>query len=172
MQLTLTRGRAQAGFSMIEVLVTVVVIAIGLLGVAKMQAASVSNTQVARTRSLVALQASSLASMMHGNRGYWGGTSAPTSLTLSGAGSTSPCTTSAPCITPTAMANGDILLWKAGIFAQIPTYNATVACTPTATPVTCLITLTWTEKTVAINTSTAAAAAQQTSAPFTLLVTP
>ena len=53
MQLTPTRGRAHAGFSMIEVLVTVVVIAIGLLGVAKMQAASVSNTQVARLRSLV-----------------------------------------------------------------------------------------------------------------------
>ena len=80
MQLTpIARRRAQAGFSMIEVLVTVVVVSVALLGVAKMQAASVSNTQVARMRSLGALQAESLASLMHSDAAYWGSTSAPTS---------------------------------------------------------------------------------------------
>src|SRR5204863_9281896 len=63
--------RFLAGFSLLEVLVTLIVIAIGLLGLAKTQAAAVSNTQVSRVRSLIALQAESLAGAMHGNRGYW-----------------------------------------------------------------------------------------------------
>ena len=56
------RGRSPRGFSMIEVLITIVVITVALLGAAKMQAAAVSNTQVARVRSLISLQAGSLAS--------------------------------------------------------------------------------------------------------------
>ena len=38
---------------------------------AKMQAAALSNTAVASTRSLAAIEAASLASSMHANRGYW-----------------------------------------------------------------------------------------------------
>ena len=46
------------GFTLIEVLVAVVVIAIGLLGIAKMQALAYASTSTASLRSLVALQAS------------------------------------------------------------------------------------------------------------------
>ncbi len=60
------------GFSLLEVMVAVVVICIGLLGIAKMQAMALSNTNMSRQRSLAALEAASIASAMHANRVYWG----------------------------------------------------------------------------------------------------
>jgi type IV pilus assembly protein PilV len=77
-------GRA-AGFSLVEVLVALIVISVGLLGVAKMQALALSNTSSARMRSLASIQAASLASSMHVNRSYWvsvvGGTAALVTVT-------------------------------------------------------------------------------------------
>ena len=69
------------GFSLVEVMVAVVVICTGLLGIAKLQALSLSNTSTARLRSLAALEAASLASAMHSNRQYWASTP-PTSITV------------------------------------------------------------------------------------------
>lgn len=60
----ISRRRAR-GFSMVEVLVSMVIAAIGLLGFAKLQAAALSNSQTARTRSLVAVQTASLAAAMN-----------------------------------------------------------------------------------------------------------
>src|SRR6266446_2556532 len=79
-----TIHRRNTGFSLIEVLVTLVVVAIGLLGLAKMQAAAISNTQVSRVRSLIALQTESLASAMHGNRTYWAAGVAPATFSATG----------------------------------------------------------------------------------------
>jgi type IV pilus assembly protein PilV len=64
------RSLAQ-GFTLVEVMVALIVIAIGTLGIAKMQALALSNTGASRTRALAAIEASSLASAMHVNRAYW-----------------------------------------------------------------------------------------------------
>src|ERR1700733_15964795 len=64
------------GFSLIEVMVAILIISIGLLGVAKMQALSLSNTGNSRLRALAAVEAGSIASMMQADRGYW--TTVPT----------------------------------------------------------------------------------------------
>ena len=60
-----------AGFSIIEVMIALFVISIGLLGIAKLEASSISSTNVANRRSLAAIEAASLAASMHVNRGYW-----------------------------------------------------------------------------------------------------
>jgi type IV pilus assembly protein PilV len=169
--------RRSAGFSMIEVLVTMLVVSIGLLGIAKMQAAAVSNTQVARVRSLIALQAGSLASFMHGNPGYWA--NGPTSFTATGATITdatgvltvtSPDCASAVC-TPAQLAAYDVHYWVDKFNGQFPSYTAAVNCAGTS--VTCNITLTWVENYIAINRSTAALTAGQTATQsFTLYVQP
>ena len=69
------------GFSLVEVMVAVVVICIGLLGIAKMQAMALSNTNMSRQRSLAAIEAASMASAMHSNQLYW--TTFPAGFTVS-----------------------------------------------------------------------------------------
>lgn len=169
------------GFSLIEVLITMVIAAIGLLGLAKMQAAALSNTQVSRSRSLIALQAGSLASSMHGNPGYWAAGLAPATVTASGTTvvdatgvltGTTNCTTSV--CTAGQLAAFDFNSWVVGLNQHFPTYTATVNCTIAAgAPIACSINLTWTEKYVAVSYATAASAGSQASIQsFTLRVEP
>jgi type IV pilus assembly protein PilV len=73
-----THKRLARGFSLVEVLVALIIIAVGLLGIAKMQALLLADTGVSRLRTLVALEASSLAASMHANADYWA--VAPTTL--------------------------------------------------------------------------------------------
>ena len=172
----------QHGYGLIEVLISIIVVAIGLLGLAKMQALALSNTQVSGGRSLVALQAASLAAAMHGNKGYWQITSSVTTplnppclTTCSFSGSatitdststlTTPrstaCTVAAPC-TPANIAALDIQTWMTNINLQVPNYSATVNCTNTTTsPTTCTIAVTWREKSMGMNQTTASLMAAQ-----------
>lgn len=173
--------RCVTGFSLLEVMVTCAIVAIGLLGVAKMTAAAISNTQVARVRSLIALQADSLAAAMHGNPGYWAAGLAPASFSASSTSVTDAghvldqtvdCT--AGTCTPAQLAADDVQTWARNLDAQFKGYAATVTCTnASGAPVNCTITLTWSEKVVAINRTTAAASAvQQSTQRYALHVQP
>lgn len=187
MQLTMHRRQA-AGFSLIEALITMVVVGVGLLGLAKIQAAAVGNTQISRVRSLVALQTESLAAAMHGNRAFWaaGGT-APATFSVAGQTVTDSsnvlnqtlapgqCLTGSPC-TPQQLAAYDVQQWASTMNGNFHGYGATVNCTTTVgVPVNCNITVTWNEKYIAVNTPTAsaaAAAAPTTQQSFTVYVQP
>jgi len=77
------RARARTGgFSLVEVMVAVIVICVGLLGIAKMQALALSNTSTSRLRALAAIQAAGLAAAMHSNREYWAGATPPVTTTF------------------------------------------------------------------------------------------
>ncbi|TLY62557.1 MAG: prepilin-type N-terminal cleavage/methylation domain-containing protein [Gammaproteobacteria bacterium] len=76
------------GFSLVEVMVAVIVICVGLLGIAKLQALSLSNTTTSRLRALAAIQVASVAAAMHSNRQYWGNTP-PNTVTVTGTAITS-----------------------------------------------------------------------------------
>src|ERR1700759_974300 len=112
--------RNAAGFSLIEVLVALIIISVGLLGVARMQALSLSNTNAARLRSLAAIEAASLASAMHADRAYWSAnyptiTVAGTAITSSDGGLTTAvnCNSgggTAPC-NATQLAAADLNEW-------------------------------------------------------------
>jgi type IV pilus assembly protein PilV len=65
------------GFTLVEVMVALIVIAIGMLGIAKMQGLALSSTGASRSRALAAIEASGLAGAMQANRAYW---SAATSI--------------------------------------------------------------------------------------------
>lgn len=176
--------RTHSGFSLIEVLVTVVVITVGVLGAVKMQTSAIASTQASRVRSLIALQAGSLASAMYGNSAFWSNHSlVPSELGSRGGVITSDSSgtlalASASCdsvaCTPAQLAAHDLRTWSQGINRQIPGYSAAVSCTQvTSDPVTCTIRLDWTEKYVAINRSTGASSvAQTTTQSFTLHVQP
>ena len=155
---------SQRAFTLIEVMIAVLVTAIGLLGLAKMQALSISSTHGAGGRSLMAVQVGSLVAAMHANKAFWASSSAPTEFTASGvtvAGSTtlstavSACSASIPC-SANNLAAYDVQTWVAGMNTQFPTYTAKVNCT--SPPVSCEIYVTFTENTIALNNSTAAAA--------------
>jgi type IV pilus assembly protein PilV len=179
MHMTAARSNAGArGFSLIEVLVALIVVSVGLLGIAKMQAIAYSSTGVASKRSLAAIEAASLASSMHANRAYWSVSGvAPAITTITGAvvvSSTDPglvgavdCTAAGavPC-TPQQIAaydlNAPVSGWAPSLQSLLGASDqATIACVnpaPPQTPVTCTVTISWSENQVALNTQEAAAA--------------
>ena len=163
------KRRAAAGFSLVEVLVALIVISIGLLGIAKLQAVALSSTSTGGKRALAAIQAASLASSMHADRAYWCLAAtlgclgpAPATATVTGATVSSAsdprlvsgadCWNSRPC-TAVNMAAYDLTNWAVSAQSMLPSYVATIACPlpPANYPLTCTITLTWTENTVAAN---------------------
>ena len=164
------------GFSLVEVLVALLVISVGLLGVAKMQALALSNTASARLRSLAAIQAASLASSMHADRAYWANATPPLKAGVASAVATSSTDANlqaaltaaaalnpaanycvqgapnsvAPC-QPAQLAAADLQSWAADLSALIPSATATITCD--ANPLTCTITLLWRENLVAVNST-------------------
>ena len=165
------------GFSLVEVLVALVVLGVGLLGIAKLESAAFSNTSTAARRSLAALEADSLAATMHVNRGYWtsGDVSnaaivvqANTVTVASGAGATLAASVAAnlSCTSATAspslcgvadVAAYDIRQWGLALQSLLPNYTATIAC-GNVNPARCTITITWVENAVAVNSQEASAA--------------
>jgi type IV pilus assembly protein PilV len=144
---------------MVEVLVALVVCSIGLLGLAKMESLALASTDVAGTRSIAAIEAASLAAMMHANRGYWASSSVPASITITAASnpyaSAGACTTpGTSACTPILMASYDLQQWAVGLQALLPGYSAVIACAApvvSVSPASCTITINWIENAVAIN---------------------
>lgn len=160
-----------AGFSLVEVMVALIVLSVGLLGIAKMQALALSSTTSARMRSLAALEAASLASTMSADRAYWANVTVDPNVTFSSGTITATgdaalqLKATCPC-TPPQIAFGDLSAWVADLNLQLPNVQGTVSCPlPPAgappTPVSCAISLKWTEQQVVSN-------AQQTSTPTTV----
>ena len=154
---------AQKGFTLVEVLVALIVISIGLLGIAKMQALSLASTGTARMRSVAALEAASMAAMMHANRTYWAAiTGSTVTVTVTVANSTlytssdttvttpADCNATATC-SPAALAGYDLNRWATSLKQTMPTNTtATITCpggTATA-PVSCTLQVNWTENLV------------------------
>ena len=67
---TLHRGRAsrQSGASLLEVLVSVLILAIGLLGIAALQSITLKNTQSSSERTAAIIQSYAMLDMMRANR--------------------------------------------------------------------------------------------------------
>jgi type IV pilus assembly protein PilV len=161
--------RSAAGYSLVEVMVALVVTCIGVLGIAKLQALSLSNATTSRLRSLAAMEAASLAAAMHSNRQYWGDTP-PASINVAanvvtssdatlqadaGAGLGACVGTNngvAQC-TPVQLAGYDVENWVNDLNALLPNATATILCPPLATtgPASCTIQMSWSEQAVNSN---------------------
>jgi type IV pilus assembly protein PilV len=153
------------GFTLLEVMVSLIIISIGLLGIAKIHALAYSSTAAASTRSLVALQAAGLASSMHADRTYWGFGVQPATVNITGAfggafaiddaGLNTPanCYFPAPACTPDVMAAFDLQNYGTALSAALPNSQpkTTITCAVVNQPVTCTILVTWSEKQVAVN---------------------
>lgn len=156
------------GFSLVEVLIALLVLSVGLLGIAKMEALALSSTSVASRRALAAVEAASLADSMHANRGYWG-TAANVAITIAGTTiSNGPGAAAADCSSGGAnapcsaanLASYDLQSWANALSALLPSDQATVTCN-TSTPLECSIQIQWSEQAVGMNN----AQTQSTSTP-------
>lgn len=198
----LIKHPANKGFTLVEVMVAVIVTAVGLLGLAKMQALAISATKNSGSRSLIALQTESLAGMMHANKAYWANPTAGVLPGFTASGTTisndatgvlnappgNNCTVPGPLsCTPQQLAAVDVLSWITDLNTQFPTYNAKVICTgdtgftpvtladlaPPPLAVSCTIFVTWQEKLIALNKNTATGATSQvTTQTFSVFVKP
>jgi len=178
--------RRQDGFTMIELLVTILIVTVGLLGLAKMQAAAVSNTAVARTRALMTYQAESLAGMIRANRKFWvtsGNYATWPAFAIDGSGAATQtgmtvvtpnfCTGAAATCDEKQMAYDDVVnTWKPQFLLNFPGAQAAIACVPASgttctanptTPNSYDITLTWNQKMVAVNKTTVGSQTQSVS---------
>jgi type IV pilus assembly protein PilV len=181
---TRSRGAAR-GFTLVEVMVALIIIAVGMLGIAKMQGLALSSTGASRSRALAAIEASSLAAAMQANRTYWSSGSVPASITVttsagtatiastttamqtaltavqnstpcSGMGATLSCYCTTACTTSINLAASDVYDWGQSLANLLPSATASVSCTALDLPVDCTITIGWSENTVAMTSQQAA----------------
>jgi type IV pilus assembly protein PilV len=169
------------GFSLVEVMIALIIIAVGMLGIAKLEAVVLSTTSTSRVRALVALQAQSLSDAMHADRDFWDGLSgdwtSPLSVSVSVVAGTPTITAtnsanltaalgaaptcSAAC-SPVTLAGHDVNQWvgtggttsAGGLATVLQNSTASIDCLATAGftgMATCTVTISWTENVVAAN---------------------
>jgi len=127
MKTLLVSGRraANAGFSLIEVLIAIVVLSFGLLGMVGLQAASLQANRDARLQSAATVLAREFAEMMRGNKAvallatgnpYLGDFSSPLVP-----GTANYCmAVGATCATAEATAQAELTEWLARVDAELP----------------------------------------------------
>ena len=111
-----------AGFSLIEVLVSVVVLSFGLLGMVGMQAAALQANREARLQSSAVVLARELAEMVRGNKDsvarYLGDFTS--SLTPTTASSCLNVASTTACASKDAVANAQMTEWLGRVGAELP----------------------------------------------------
>ena len=126
--------KASGGFTLLEVLVTIVVISLGLLGLASLQLVSLNNNQTAYYRALATQQAYDMMDRMRANLA---GVTAGTYDNLTAANPTNPACFTAGCSTAN-MTGTDYFQWLTNSAAKLPGGSGSVRCIegPAATCVT------------------------------------
>ena len=131
-------GRA-AGFTIVEVLVALVVLSVGMLGIAGLYVITLQSGGTAIYRTQAVNLASDMADRIRANRNagvaYQNGASG--ALTCVGAGAVD-------CL-PADMAADDLLQWNTELAATLPAGTGTVAVAGAAAPRTYTITVSWSE---------------------------
>jgi type IV pilus assembly protein PilV len=132
-----TRRESHAGFGLIEALVALVVISVGMIGIAALYGQGLRASGTAFYRTIAINLASDMAERIRvnrrGNSDYGGGAE----LGDCDPGGDTDCTTA-------AMAAHDLFVWQAAVTAQLPTGTGVVRYTST-TPPTYTIRVTWEE---------------------------
>ncbi|GAB2787565.1 type IV pilus modification protein PilV [Dyella kyungheensis] len=163
------------GFSLLEVLIAVVVISLGALGIAAMQATAISGTHSSQQESVIALEARSMSDAMIANSGYWGAGNAPATLAVSSSTALSDGTlqgfsndcSATTCSAP-QLASYDLKRWAADLQGQVPGAQGAITCQAGA-PVICTVQISWKPNaTIAINGGTQGAPASASTVSYSL----
>jgi type IV pilus assembly protein PilV len=135
-------SRSSRGFTLVEVLVALVIFAVGLLGIAALHIESLNAGRTALNRTQAVALASDLADRIRANRQACGAGAATCPYEGNGA-VTASCENTTGC-TPAELAATDIFRWRAIGAQQLPGFQATVDWTA-GTPSDYVITVQWVE---------------------------
>ena len=161
--------RRQGGFSMLEVMVSLLITLFGVLGMVGLHSMAVKNTELGRYSGRAAIDAASMAAAMRANVAYWGAPA--TAITVQGTGTINGITmTGGPtgggsCVptslapvastcTGAQLAYSDLVTWGTDVANALPAGNMAIACNIAVSPVVCTITISWSEKTLALHNPT------------------
>jgi type IV pilus assembly protein PilV len=137
---------SQRGVTLVEILVTVVIISVGLLGIAALHTVSLRNGQYAHTRSQASSLANDIIDRMRSNK-----TIAETSTAyVIAVGTAAPST-------PATLAERDLKEWKDGLAAALPGGDGSVAQNTIAGRTVVRVTVQWGEHQDTTSFSTTAA---------------
>jgi type IV pilus assembly protein PilV len=120
---TMRNPKRLSGFTLIEVLISLVVLAIGLLGLAALQAEGLKNNQNAYARSQATQLAYDLADRIRANLAA---KSSYTTIDPSTATTVASCTTTAGC-NAAQMAQNDLYEWYSALTDALPLGVGTIA---------------------------------------------
>ncbi len=140
-------SHVQAGFTLVEVMVTVAVMSFGLLGLAALQSTGVRGNDNAYARSQAALLASDIVDRMRANRGAAQTTGAYDHVLGAAPPNAGDCTVNV--CTPAQMASYDVSTWLATLAASLPGGDGSIACGP-GNPV-CTVVVQWRQGSGATN---------------------
>lgn len=129
------RARAD-GFSLIEVLVAMLVISIGLLGIAKMQALALANTNGGRLRALASIEAASLVATIQSERNYWGNITANLTISIVGTPGANATTPGSSTVTSSDSMQAGTVTCTEPTTATVGTCTGSLQCVSTAAPCT------------------------------------
>ena len=123
------------GFTLVEVMVAVLVLAIGLLGLAHLQITSLKNNQSAQSRTIATVMAADILDKMRANQ------------TAAQAGSYALAIDADPPSAPGTVAGEDIADWLNTLATELPNGDGAINCVAfnVTTPFVCDITITWRE---------------------------
>lgn len=189
------------GFSLLEVLISIVILSFGLLGMVGLQAAALQANREARLQSTASSLARDLAEMMRGNKDvgllatgnpYLGDFTSPLTPTTASycmnvAIGTTPCTGATVLATNTAIANAQMTEWLSRVDSQLPGAHIKVCvdsapfdsgglpqwnCTSTGTGATTVIKVGWTRGSTNRSASNVAPLDRATTPAIILPITP
>jgi type IV pilus assembly protein PilV len=131
-------GKSQRGFTMIEALVALVVLAVGMLGMAGLYVATLRSGSGAIYRMQAINLASDIADRIRANRNA--------NVAYAGAAANNNCAGNAPAVcTPDEMAANDLALWQQQLAQVLPAGAGVVAVNGLNAPYLYTITVSWSE---------------------------
>jgi type IV pilus assembly protein PilV len=191
-----TRTFRQRGFSLLEVLISIIILSFGLLGMVGLQAAALQANREAKVQSSASSLARELAEMMRGNKaiGVLTGSANPYLLADNGSNALAPNTASyclavsnTPCTTATDIANAEMTEWLARVNTELPGARVAVCvdsapfdasgipqwtCTSSGTDATTVIKIGWTRGSTDRSTNNTSPLDRATTPAIILPITP
>jgi len=130
-----------AGFSLVEALVALVVLSIGMLGIAALHVEGLRSSRTALTRTTAVALASDIADRIRANRAA----KTEYDAVVTSADTDANCEPKGAGCTPAELAHHDKALWLGAIETALPGGTGTIDCDDAEVPATYTITISWSE---------------------------